>query len=152
DPVTGRATALQLSIFNDADPTNTTLVARYTINPNGWAWSDAAFDHLAVGWYPEKKALAIPVTGFNDHNWRYSSDMWVFKVDLNRGFELLGKVEHELPVRRSVRIGDDLYTVSYDEVKVQPILTPEDTIKTVPLTDSMITASGGDVHAVEDQS
>ena len=61
---------------------------------------------------------------------RARSAFWVFQITLpaeggqEGDIQLLGQIEHNAPVRRSLRIDDYLYSISEGSIKVHPILDP----------------------------
>jgi hypothetical protein len=59
-------------------------------------------------------------------------------VDLGpaAGFTVLGEVFHESAVRRSVRIGDILYSISTGEVQAHPVADPSRVVARARLTGS----------------
>ncbi|MEX2188371.1 MAG: beta-propeller domain-containing protein [Pirellulales bacterium] len=140
----GRAQELQVSLFDVADMSNPQLAGRYGIEVGNWSWSEATTDHHAVGFYAGYDVLAIPVTNGGGWEWidrdgdgtqefysyRPRTDLWVFHLNLNPTFapvsaiELLGRIQHDGTIRRSVRIGDVLYAISENTVTAHPILNP----------------------------
>jgi inhibitor of cysteine peptidase len=129
----GRAASggLGLDLFDVTSLSNSTLVDQYVINPPQWNWwwgpsSEAEWDHHAVGWFPEFHTLAIPVYGiYTDYNYSsFQSSLWVFNVDTTTGFSKLGQVNQDSQVRRSLQIGDRLYSVADNSIKVQAIQDP----------------------------
>lgn len=59
------------------------------------------------------------------------NELWVFQIAPDLGEEaisLLGQIEHERSMLRSVRIGDVLFAISTDTVTSHPLLTPMETI------------------------
>jgi inhibitor of cysteine peptidase len=125
---------LQLSLYDIATLSHPTLVAQYTINPQGWNWwtgSEAQWNHHAVGWFPEYDTLALPIygtysySGANATYYNYVSSLYVFQVDPLKGFTLAGTISHDSQVRRSLRIGDQLYSIADDSVQVHPIANPQ---------------------------
>jgi uncharacterized secreted protein with C-terminal beta-propeller domain len=101
DPVTGRADwtkrAMQLSIFDVSDLENPTRTAQILVGTmNGW--SEAAYDHHAFNWYPQRNLLAIPFTDWlqsgTSTNWydQFVSDVRVFHVDASTGITPLGSL------------------------------------------------------------
>ena len=141
DEKTGRVTGLQVSLFDVTNRAEPTQADRYSFDLPGWASTEANYDHHAVGYYPEQGILAIPIT--NGGGWiqvdrdgdgaeefgtyRPRTELWVFEIDTNDSgsIELLGQIEHDAEVRRSVRIEDLLYSISQHSVKVHPILEPK---------------------------
>lgn len=129
DPRTGRAEALQLSLFNVSDMTNPELVDRYTFGGGRSTWSVAEHDHHAFRYFPEQQKLAIPVSSYEEAGvWvvgEEGEEFWVaaehqhglhvFDVSLEaESFEFVGAVSHPSQVQRSVRVGDALYSISMD--------------------------------------
>ena len=136
DPVTGRAEALQISLFDVANATEPQLVDRYTF-VGDFVHSPAEHDHHAFGYYPEFKTLAVPVSSQDGGAWireedgepfwipaEHNQNLQVFKVDVDSGFEFAGAIEHPSQVRRSLRINDGLFSVSFDTLKVNSITEP----------------------------
>jgi uncharacterized secreted protein with C-terminal beta-propeller domain len=107
----------------------------HTFPGEGWeVWSEALFDHHAVSWFPEQGILALPGTRFDADG--TANSLWVLRVDLGAtaGFTLLGEILHDSAVRRSVRIGDILYSISTGEVQAQPLADPTTVVARAPLT------------------
>jgi uncharacterized secreted protein with C-terminal beta-propeller domain len=143
DPDTGRVLGLQLSIFDIGDPTDPKRTATYTFAGDGWqSWSETLSDHHALSWFAEQGILALPVQ--QGDWWQGSSGLVVFKVDTHseNGFTNLGTIDHDGPVRRSIRIGEFLYSVSAGEVKVHAIANPATEVAAVRLTSPVDPWSG----------
>jgi len=81
----------------------------------GWSHSEAAHEHRAFSWFREQRLLAVPFS-----NWTWSETestldegLRVFSVDRDAGFTKVADLRHEgAAIRRSLRIGETLYTVS----------------------------------------
>jgi len=135
DPNTGRVLGLQLSIFDVGDPADPKRSATYTFAGDGWeSWSAALWDHHALSWFAEQGILALPVQ--QGDWWAGSTGLVVFKVDTHStdGFTNLGTISHDGPVQRAVRIGDYLYSVSSEQVKVHRLDAPTVELAAVTLT------------------
>jgi uncharacterized secreted protein with C-terminal beta-propeller domain len=122
---------LALSLFDITDLHNPIEVDHYVVNPPQWNWwwgsgSEAEWNHHAVGYFPEFHTLAIPIYGtYTDFNYSsFVSSLWVFNVDTSTGFTKIGQVDQDSQVRRSLQIGDLLYSIADDSIKVQPIQDP----------------------------
>jgi uncharacterized secreted protein with C-terminal beta-propeller domain len=104
---TGRATNLELSLFNVSDPAKPTRVATYDFDAR---WSIATYDPHAFAYFAEQGMLAIPI---ND------GKLAVLHVDLAKGFTSLGTIDHGAAsaAQRAVRIGSDLFSVGTDDVR-----------------------------------
>jgi uncharacterized secreted protein with C-terminal beta-propeller domain len=123
---------LEVMLFDYSNPSAPRIVDQYAIQPAGsWNWwwgtgSEAEWDAHALGYFPEYQTLAIPVYGsYAAPNWTgFESQLWVFHVDVNNGFTLLGTIQHDSQVHRSLRIGDQLYSLADDSIQVHPIQDP----------------------------
>ncbi|MDZ4780428.1 MAG: beta-propeller domain-containing protein [Planctomycetia bacterium] len=141
DPVTGRVQELQVSLFDVSSLDQPSITDRDSVETADWAYSEATDNHHAVGYYPEHGVLAIPISsgewsmedrdgdGIKESNlYQPRTELWVWRIDPSSGGEqavaLLGRIEHDSYVRRSVRIGDTLYSISDSEVKAHAILDP----------------------------
>jgi hypothetical protein len=144
----GRIRGLQVSLLDVSDLNNPSLVEQYLIQPEGsWNWSAAEWDHHAFSFFPESGVMAIPVDGSvlvpaeddgdptttEYDTWEYHSNFWVFQVDLDSGFDLLGHVTHLTSALRSLRVNDSLYTLAHDDIKIQPLLDPASTTQQISL-------------------
>jgi uncharacterized secreted protein with C-terminal beta-propeller domain len=136
DPATGLVLGLQLSVFDTSDAANPRRVATYTFPGDGWqSWSDALWDHKAVSWFADQQILALPVS--QGDGWRVGSGLVVFRIDAAAAdaFTNLGTIMHDGSVRRSLRIGDHLYSVSAGEVKVHRLADPTVEVGSTKLTE-----------------
>jgi len=143
DPDTGRVLGLQLSIFDIGDPADPKRTSTYTFAGDRWqSWSETLSDHHALSWFAEQGILALPVQ--QGGWWQGSSGLVVFKVDTHseNGFTNLGTIDHDGPVRRSIRIGEFLYSVSAGEVKVHALANPATEVAAVRLTSRVDPWSG----------
>ena len=154
------STTLKIALFDVSDLTAPREVDSYDINPPRWRWwwgtgSEAAWDHHALGYFPEYQTLAIPVYGTYtgiDYS-TFVSSLWVFKVDPAKGFTLAGTIDHDSQVRRSLRIGDQLYSIADNSIQVHPILDPTaagtearlEDVPRLPTVVPLITAKGADL-------
>lgn len=85
------------------------------VEGEGWSHSEAAYEHRAFSWFPGQGLLAVPFSSWNWDGVESTVDegLRVFGVDRDTGFTHVADVRHEgSPVRRSLRIGETLYTVS----------------------------------------
>lgn len=129
-----RGGSLKVSLFDVSDLAHPVEVNNYVIAPTGWNWfwgtgSEAEWDHHAFSYFPEQHTLAVPIYGYyrpftsiggaSDPDYR--SSLWVFNVDPVKGFTVKGTVDHDSQVRRSLRIGDELYSVAEDSVQMHPL-------------------------------
>ncbi len=124
-----RLQGIKLSLFDVADVAHPTEVANYTIGGSvndSYAYSEALYDHKAFLFIPSPRDLVVlPIT-----MWRYDTPdgtswdgAYALTVTPQAGFTLKASITHEdfgVPgpvrgddsVRRSLYLGDVLYTVS----------------------------------------
>jgi uncharacterized secreted protein with C-terminal beta-propeller domain len=152
---------VQLQIMDVRDLANPVLVHKEVIGTRG-STSEAATDHLAFNYFPERSLLAIPMTiceggsGGTYGNVMTFSGLLVYKVTIEDGFEKLGGVPHKTPetsysgacdnwwtdsnsiVQRSIFMSDDsadyVYSVAYDSMDVSNLKDLETPLVKVPLT------------------
>jgi uncharacterized secreted protein with C-terminal beta-propeller domain len=127
-----------LQLFDVKNPTDPKLVHKEKIGTRGSS-SEAATDHLAFNYVADRGLLAIPMTecsggsdGVNGTTVAFSG-LYVYDVDVERGFTRLGGVDHgdhnancgtwwssaTSQVKRSVFLDDLVYSIAPDRVKVQ---------------------------------
>ncbi len=117
---------LQLSLFDVSDLTNPLLADQITEGAGEYGYSEAFDDHHAFGYYPGKMIVALPVAV----NWDIAG-LNVYQIDSNEGFTALGTISHDSAVRRSLQIGEFLYSIAAHSVKVGPIQNPTGTVHEV---------------------
>ena len=153
DEETGRTEALQVSLFDVSNPVKPDQVDVYIFPGGNSTSTEAIYDPHAISYFPDEGILALPVQSWNV-GWfeeelsdfvdielppdgelepdekpfirpQSMQGLFVFSVDPDTGFDLNGVVEHPSQVRRSVRIGDLLFSLSYDTLKVTGLADPE---------------------------
>ncbi|MSP59852.1 MAG: hypothetical protein EXR72_05845 [Myxococcales bacterium] len=134
-----KLTVFDVTDFKNPKEQHTALVG----TANGW--SEAAWEHKAFNYFPEKKLLAIPFSDYlpnqnGDNYWgSFVSELRVFDIDLEKGIKQRGAVslkdiyQHENDyswqwywspwVRRSVMASDDqgndfVYAISDGGIRV----------------------------------
>ncbi|MBI4018119.1 MAG: beta-propeller domain-containing protein [Candidatus Aenigmarchaeota archaeon] len=133
---------LKISLFDVTDVSNPKEVAKYEIGERGTD-SEALHDHKAFLFSKEKNLLVIPVL-LAEPSYQYSwQGAYVFGVTA-QNLSLRGRIAHDAgepqkefyypryPVRRSLYIGNALYTISNAMVKANSLDTLEE-IKSVNL-------------------
>ncbi len=139
---------VKMAIFDVTDVENPTEMHRVIIGDRGTD-SEALRDHKAFLFDREKELLVIPILlaemrGDKEklERWNYGDYVYqgayVYDVTLEDGFQLKGRVTHvddddvylksgyyyaggEYAVKRSLYIGDNLYTVSNSKIKVNSL-------------------------------
>jgi uncharacterized secreted protein with C-terminal beta-propeller domain len=130
----GQVGGMKLEIFDVRDPAAPKSVKTEVLGDSWNTWSEAQWDHHAFVYFPARKLLGIPVSGWenpSENDWRYKSELFVFKVGLDE-IQQIGAVSHvdlladlgvntacrswygwwEAYIRRAVFIEDYVYSVS----------------------------------------
>ncbi|MCA9240011.1 MAG: beta-propeller domain-containing protein, partial [Planctomycetales bacterium] len=130
----------QVALFDISDLLQPVRTAEYTFER--FSTSEAETDHHAFGYFAEHGLLGMPVSrtyyervdedgdGYRESRQTVTEfELAVFNVDPTgseaaQRLALGGEIEHGAPVRRSGYIGDKLYSVASDSVKVVDVTTP----------------------------
>lgn len=130
----GRVTGMKLSLFDVSDFENPKEISKYIIGGRG-TYSEALNEHKAFLFSKSKGILAIPVTIYEDWNYKWNG-AYVFSLDLENGFMLKGTVTHEnesknkseynyadwqATIRRSLYMDDIFYTISQRMIKMNSL-------------------------------
>ena len=124
----------QVSLFDVSNLRRPTRLYRRTLDAGR---SEAEVDHRAFLYWPRKRLVVVPLDEVRD---RRNGDYWFggavgFRVSRTRGIEEVGRVAHAngrssfarrtsgVPVRRSLVVGDGLYTVSEGGVRASDLDT-----------------------------
>lgn len=143
---------LLLQLFDVTDPSDPKLLHREEIGTRGSS-SEAATNHLAFNYFPEKGLLALPATvceGGGDG--RYGdrmafSGLLVYRVSVQDGFGRLGGVDHGKEgvhcrnwwtratslVKRSVFLDDLVVSIAEKRLKAQHLATLGTDVADLPL-------------------
>ncbi len=126
----GRVLGLKLSLFDVTDVSAPKEISKYVIGKRG-TYSEVINDHKAFMFSREKNLLVIPVSEVEDEQiYKTWSGAYVFNISLN-GFALKGRITHDdnatayaynSQIRRSLYIGDVLYTISGGLVKMNSLV------------------------------
>ncbi|HUU23408.1 MAG TPA: beta-propeller domain-containing protein [Phycisphaerae bacterium] len=123
---------VQISLFDVSDMANPVQEDVYIWSDEGRAGqSEAISDHHAFSYFPDQGILAMPFS----EGWAGGNEcgLEVFQVDLEEGFTYLGRIVHSDAVRRSLRIGEYLYSVSSEQIQVHEIADPTSEIASVDI-------------------
>lgn len=124
----GRMKGLKIALFDVSDFANPKEMSKYIIGERGTD-SEALRDHKAFLFSREKNLLAIPVSEYRAgmgapemRPWKsnYWQGAYVFRIDLTDGIKYKGGITHgdSSQIRRSLYIGDVLYTVSQSMIRM----------------------------------
>lgn len=144
-PPRTRVQGIKIALFDVSNPTAPKEVAKYVFDQDD-SDSPALRDHRAVLFSREKNLLALPIQQmpFRTMEWpgkpvdREWQGVYVFNLSPETGIKLKGKVEHPAqrgnynPAKRSLYIGDHLYSVSEQLVKINLLHNLQE-IKQLPL-------------------
>ncbi len=129
---------LILQLFDVKNPMEPRLLHKEKIGTRGSS-SEAATNHLAFNYFAERGLLALPMTickgggdGTNGNELSFSG-LLVYRVDIERGFERLGGIDHGKAgvgcstwwsnatslVKRSLFLDELVYSIASDRLKVQ---------------------------------
>ncbi len=119
DPVTGRAGALKVSLFDVSNPNTPTEIESYVF-ADQFSTSDALWDPKAITYVPEQRILAIPTRSYSSYPGE--ARLTVFSVDSQQGLDRIGEVSHDNDwIDRSVNIRNDLYAVSGNRISAYDV-------------------------------
>ena len=112
----GRSLGAQLSLFDVSDPAKPTRLHQRSLGK--YAWTDAENDHHAFLYWPATKLLMLPVQYWGENYSDSFAGAIGYGVTRDSGFDEIGRVSHEgaeypTPVRRSMVIGDRVFTLSH---------------------------------------
>ena len=144
DAQTGDFQEPQVSLFDVSDLRHPELVDRLKIDAAVFRLQDIFSDHHVVAYYPESQILTVSIadvaTGsLAGHTKTYVNDLFVFHVDTTgatAGLELLGRIEHDASVLRSVQIGDRLISISGETIQVHNLGDPEQVVATLAIRET----------------
>jgi len=150
DETNGRQLGPQVSLFDVSDFADPLLADRVSFG-DAASWSEAFFNHHAISYFPDQKILAVPLdtwtpaavavavdvagnpvlNGIWDGDTaplpRWQSQLWVFRIDTAGAkprIGVLGTIEHDGSILRSLRIGEQLFSISADTVQAHDLFDP----------------------------
>ena len=123
----GQIKGTQLSLFDVSDLEDPTRLHQMRLGQG--SNSEAEYDHHAFLWWPALKLAVLPVNAYS-YNERTGAESWFSgavgaELDRERGITPVGTLTHpeNSQIRRSVVIGDTLYTVSDTGLKASSLET-----------------------------
>jgi uncharacterized secreted protein with C-terminal beta-propeller domain len=136
DPATGRTRGLKVSLFDVRDASAPKEVGTFLVDQptDGWSWSNAEWDHHALGFFRELNVVALPVESVvmvaadSSHGfptWQTRSGVVVLDIDPVAGIAEVGMVAHESHLLRTARIGSTIYSVADLDLKAVDVVGGE---------------------------
>jgi uncharacterized secreted protein with C-terminal beta-propeller domain len=133
DPETGRTRGLKVSLFDVNDASAPREVGTFLVDQpaESWSWSDAEWDHHALGFFPELDVVALPVQSYSMvaaaspdgfPTWETRCGVVVLDIDPVTGITELGTVEHGSHLLRTARIGSTLFSVADLDLKAVDVV------------------------------
>jgi uncharacterized secreted protein with C-terminal beta-propeller domain len=133
DPETGLTRGMKVSLFDVRDASAPKEVGTFLVDhpAEGWSWSDAEWDHHALGFFPELDVVALPVQSFvmvaadspdGDPTWQTRAGVVVLDIDPVTGITELGTIEHDSRLLRTARIGSTIYSVADLDLKAVDVV------------------------------
>ena len=119
----GRVLGTQASLFDVSDIRSPKRLDAFSV---GKGWSEAEHDHHAFLWWPRTRLAVLPVQAYGESQFAGALGLRVRRAD---GLQGVGRVSHPghaandvgAAIRRSVVVGDVLYTVSDVGVKASAL-------------------------------
>ena len=119
----GRVLGTQASLFDVSDIRSPKRLDAFSV---GKGWSEAEQDHHAFLWWPRARLAVLPVQSYGESQFAGALGVRVRRAD---GIQTAGRVTHPgraandvgAVIRRSVVVGDVLYTVSDVGVKASAL-------------------------------
>ncbi len=119
--------ATKVSLYDISDPQNPTEIDNDVL-PR-WTWSQAEWDHHAVGYFAEHSTLAIPTSGYDFDSQTNRNQLLNFRIDVTQTGEdaitLRGSIDDDNTVSRGLYIDNVLYAVGFDSVIAAEIGNPK---------------------------
>ncbi len=138
---TGLNWRTQIGLFDVTDFAAPTLQDTLDLGSDGWAYSEAQWEHKAFQYWAPKKLLAIPLASYRVvttdgvyPTYRYLSTLELISVDPQTGLSVYGDIDHSgfynsaadkfwqyVDIRRSIFMGDFIYAISDRGITVHRI-------------------------------
>jgi hypothetical protein len=129
---TGLNWRTQIGLFDVTDFAAPKLTDTLDLGSDGWAYSQAQWDHKAFQYWAPKKLLAIPLASYRVLPgtgpyplYQYLSQLELISVDPTAGLSVYGTIDHSgfynsasdvywqyVDIRRSIFMGDFIYAIS----------------------------------------
>ncbi len=132
----------QVSMFDVSDFDAPAVLDTEQLVTEGYAWSEAQWEHKAFQYFPPAKLLAVPVSSWVDsfdedtqtYTYTWTSKLELISVDTETGLGRHGSIDHSAyynnldqewwaspEVRRSIFMGDFIYAISARAITVHAL-------------------------------
>lgn len=120
----------KLSMFDNSDPENLSIIDNYTINKeeDSWLYSEAMWDRKALFIAPEKNLIGFPITSsfYNGQGKYISVSSYIFLSFEDGKFVYQGEFTGsentgDFNLNRAVYIGNTVYVLSTEEIIYAPV-------------------------------
>lgn len=109
---------LKIALFDITDVNNPKQKFVEEIDANT---SDLLDDHKALLFSKDKNLIAFPVGSWYKKSNNYNDVGMVYTINLDEGFSLRGKIEHDTDIKRMIFMDDVLYGISSGSVSAHNI-------------------------------
>ena len=111
--------SMKMSMFDVSDLENPKEIFNIDIGDE-YAYSEITSNHKALFYNKDKNLIGFPVTYRTSNYVNSKSGFVIYKIDLNKGFEVFGeitdKTDYNNQPERVIYIGDNLYTIYENEI------------------------------------
>ncbi len=120
---------MKMSMFDVSDVTNPKELFNITIGDN-YTYSEIINNHKSLFYNKEKNLIGFPAS-LAEESYNYNrSGFVIYKIDLESGFsdycKILQEDRYGLGIQRAIYIGNNLYTISNDEINAYDLETFEE--------------------------
>ncbi len=161
----GWAGPTQVSLFDISDLKQPLRIAEHTFSR--FSTSEAQIDHHAFAYFAEHGLMTMPVVsrhvertdadgdGYSEtRQWVTDNRLAVFTVDVTAAnpadhLVLSAEIEHDAAVRRSGYIGDKLYSIGRDAIKVVDVTDLEAVLAEAALSEPPIVVTIGPYQSID---
>lgn len=120
-------TNMKMSMFDVSDLENPKEMFNISIGGE-YAYSSIGYNHKCVFYNKERNLIGFPLST-NTGN-KYRDEFAIIKIDLENGFSIYGEIEekankYDRDIKRTIYIGEKLYTLTYSTISSYNINTLE---------------------------
>lgn len=120
-------TNMKMSMFDVSDLENPKEMFNISLGED-YAYSSIGYNHKCVFYNKDRNLIGFPLTTNSGRD--YKDEFAIIKIDLENGFSIYGEIEekenkYDRDIRRTIYIGDKLYTLTYGIISSYNINTLE---------------------------